>query len=328
MIIGGQNPLRFDTLMSHLCPMRILVLYYSQTGQLRDILDHCLAPFAQDPATEVDVVQVQTRHRFPFPWSNVGFFGIFPESVNGVPFELEPLGVDPSKHYDLIVLGYTVWFLQPSIPISSLLQHEDAERLFKGRKVVTVIGSRNMWVLAQERVKQHLQRLGADLVGNIVLTDRNKNLVSIITIIRWMFKGKKEAFWFFPPAGILKSDIEGSTRFGAIVRTHALQDNYAGMQDRLNDAGAVNINPSLLLLEHRATKLFRMYARFISAKGPFGSPERMGRVRLLSRLLPIGAFILSPITTLSTAIVSVLKKKELERQMAYHRQNSLRETPY
>lgn len=308
--------------------MRILVLYYSQTGQLRDILDHCLAPFTADAATEVDIVQVNTRHRFPFPWTNVGFFGIFPESVNGTPFELEPLDVDPDRHYDLIILGYTVWFLQPSIPISSLLQHPHAAQLFKGRRVVTVIGSRNMWVLAQERVKQHLHRLGADLVGNIVLTDRNKNLVSIITIIRWMFKGKKEAFWVFPPAGILRSDIEGSVRFGQILKEHSLKKDFNGMQEDLNAAGAVNINPSLLLLEQRATKLFRMYARFISAKGDFGNPDRLGRVRLLARLLPIGAFILSPITTLSTAVVSVLKKKDLQRQMDYYRQNDLRETSY
>lgn len=313
------------TAKRHLCPMRILVLYHSQTGQLRDILDHCLGPFRADPRCEVDFVQVQTCHRFPFPWSSEAFFGIFPESVNGIPFELEPLNIDLDQDCDLIVLGYTVWFLQPSIPISSLLQHRDAQKMFSGRKVVTVIGSRNMWVLAQERVKQHLKGLNAELVGNIALTDRNINLVSIITIIRWMFKGKKDAFLVFPPAGIIRKDIEDSTRFGEVLHDFSLRHDYSGMQDRLNDAGAVNINPSLLLLEQRATKLFKMYARFISVKGEFGDPNRAGRVRLLSRLLPIGAFILSPITTLSTAIVSVLKKKDLQRQIAYHSQNALRE---
>lgn len=308
--------------------MRILVLYYSQTGQLRDIIDHCLAPFVNDPNAEVDMVPVRTKHRFPFPWSSLEFFNLFPESVKGIPFGLEPLDVDPTKDYDLIVLAYTVWFLQPSIPVSSLLQHPDAERIFKGKPVVTLIGSRNMWVLAQERVKQHLHRLGAELVGNIALTDRNINLVSIITVIRWMFSGRKEAFWFFPPAGILEQDIRESVRFGEILHGHAARKDYAGMQDRLNDAGAVNINPSLLLLEHRATKLFGMYAEFIAVKGGFGNPARLGRVRLLSRLLPLGAFILSPITTLSTVIVSILKKKELQRQVAYHRQNALREKPY
>jgi hypothetical protein len=305
--------------------MRILVLYYSQTGQLRDIIDNCLAPLDSDEQMEVDIVSVSTVHRFEFPWSNVGFFNLFPESVGGVPFDLEPLGVDTSKDYDLIVLAYTVWFLQPSIPISSLLQHPDAARIFKGKPVVTLIGSRNMWVLAQEKVKQHLKRLQADLVGNIVLTDRNKNLISIITIIRWMFHGKKDAFWVFPPAGILKKDIEQSREFGAILRQHIKAGSYGGMQEELNSAGAVNINPSLVLLEDRATRLFKMYASFILAKGDFRSAARLPRVKLLSRLLPLGAFVLSPITTLSTMVALVVKRKELQERMTYHRKNALRE---
>lgn len=305
--------------------MRILVLYYSQTGQLLDIITNCLKPLMTNPAINVDLVPIKTKHRFEFPWTNVGFFNLFPESVNGVPFELEPIQVDLSKDYDLIVLAYTVWFLQPSIPISSLLQHPDALRIFKGKPVVTLIGSRNMWVLAQEKVKQHLHRLQANLVGNIVLTDRNINLVSIITIIRWMFHGKKEAFWIFPPAGILEKDIKDSQRFGAILSTHLLQSDYIGMQNALNLQGAVNINPSLLLLEHRATKLFKMYAKFISVKGDFHSTKRLGRVKLLSRLLPLGAFILSPITTISTLVARIVKRKSLQEQISYHSQNALRE---
>lgn len=305
--------------------MRILVLYYSQTGQLLDIITNCLNPLMTNPTINVDLVPVKTKHRFEFPWTNVGFFNLFPESVNGIPFELEPIQVDLSKDYDLIVLAYTVWFLQPSIPISSLLQHPDAQRIFKGKPVVTLIGSRNMWVLAQEKVKQHLHRLQANLVGNIVLTDRNINLVSIITIIRWMFHGKKDAFWIFPPAGILEKDITDSHRFGAILSTHLLKSDYSGMQNALNLQGAVNINPSLLLLEHRATKLFKMYAKFISVKGDFQSKKRLGRVKLLSRLLPLGAFILSPITTVSTLVTRIVKRESLQEQVSYHSQNALRE---
>jgi hypothetical protein len=314
-------PLKVNIIAS----MRILVLYYSQTGQLLDIITNCLNPLMTNPTINVDLVPVKTKHRFEFPWTNVGFFNLFPESVNGIPFELEPIQVDLSKDYDLIVLAYTVWFLQPSIPISSLLQHPDAQRIFKGKPVVTLIGSRNMWVLAQEKVKQHLHRLQANLVGNIVLTDRNINLVSIITIIRWMFHGKKDAFWIFPPAGILEKDITDSHRFGAILSTHLLKSDYSGMQNALNLQGAVNINPSLLLLEHRATKLFKMYAKFISVKGDFQSKKRLGRVKLLSRLLPLGAFILSPITTVSTLVTRIVKRESLQEQVSYHSQNALRE---
>ena len=305
--------------------MKVLVLYYSQTGQLREIADNCLSPLVEDDSVEIDFVKVETEHQFPFPWGRLEFFNAFPESVYGTPFKLKPLEVDGSKNYDLIILAYTVWYLNPSIPISSLLQHADAKKIFEGKKVITLLGSRNMWVLAQERVKRHLKELGSDLIGNIVLIDRNKNLVSIITIIRWMFYGKKNPFWGFPRAGIIQEDIESSHRFGEVVLNRLKRNDLADMQQELNEIGAVDINPSLLILEKRATKLFGMYAGFLSKKGGFYDKERLGRVSLLSFLLPIGAFILSPVTTISSYLISVIKRKELNAEIRYYRQNLLRE---
>ena len=305
--------------------MKVLVLYYSQTGQLKEIANNCLSPLVADASLELDFVKVETEHQFPFPWSLLEFFNAFPESVYGTPFKLKPIKVDESKNYDLIVLAYTVWYLNPSIPISSLLQHEDAKKIFNGKKVITLLGSRNMWVLAQEKVKRHLKNLEADLVGNIVLIDRNKNLVSIITIVRWMFYGKKNPFWGFPRAGIIQEDIESSNKFGKVILNRLKTNNHSDMQNDLNEIGAVDINPSLLILEKRATKLFGMYAGFLSKKGGFYNKERLGRVSLLSYLLPIGAFILSPVTTISSYLISIIKKKELNEEIRYFKQNSLRE---
>lgn len=305
--------------------MKILVLYYSQTGQLRQIVDRLLSPLVADGGMEVDLVKVETEHQFRFPWTRMEFFNAFPESVYGTPFKLKPIAFDRTKQYDMVVLAYTVWYLNPSIPISSLLQHEDAKAIFNGKKVITVVGSRNMWVLAQEKVKMQLQKLNADLIGNVVLIDRNTNLVSIITIIRWMFYGKKDPFWGFPRAGIIQEDIDASDKFGNVILQRLKAKDFSDMQNELNALGAVDINPSLLILEKRATKLFGMYAGFLSKKGGFFDQERRGRVSLLSYLLPIGAFVLSPITTISSFLISVIKKKELNAEIRYFSQNSLRD---
>ena len=182
-----------------------------------------------------------------------------------------------------------------------------------------------MWVLAQERVKRHLKELGTELIGNIVLIDRNKNLVSIITIIRWMFYGKKNPFWGFPRAGIIQEDIDASDRFGEVILSRIQANDLSDMQEELNSKGAVDINPSLLILEKRATKLFGMYAGFLSKKGGFYDKQRLGRVSLLSYALPIGAFILSPVTTLSSFLISIIKRKEIDSEIRYYKQNSLRD---
>ena len=305
--------------------MKVLVLYYSQTGQLKEIVKNCLAPLNDSQEVEVDLCKIETEHQFPFPWTRLEFFNVFPESVYGTPFPLKRLNIDKAKNYDLVILAYTVWYLNPSIPISSFLQSEEAKRILKDKPVVTLLGSRNMWVLAQEKVKRQLRNLEASIIGNVVLIDRNPNLVSIITIVRWMFYGKKNSFWGFPRAGIIQEDIDSSNKFGDVILERLKKGNLSDMQSELNEKRAVEINPSLLILEKRAAKLFGMYAGFLSKKGGFYDKERLGRVGLLSYVLPIGAFVLSPITTLSTFLVTKIKKKYVEAEIAYYKQNELRD---
>ena len=65
----------------------------------------------------------------------------------------------------------------------------------------------------------------------------------------------------------------------------------------------------LLILEKRASNIFKLYGNFIRAKGEYDDPARLGRGSLLSYLIPIGAFILSPITT------SILHRKSGEKRL-------------
>ena len=174
---------------------KILVIHYSQTGQLTEVLKALTQPLTL-AGVQVDHLPITPVTPYPFPWSRMGFFGVFPESVNGDPVPLLPAAA-PSSNYDLIIFGYTIWYLNPSIPANSFLRQADPA-LFRNTPVLTVIGARNMWVHAQEKVRKMLKGLGGIPVGNIVAEDRASNMVSLVTIIRWMFWGKKEAFFLFP----------------------------------------------------------------------------------------------------------------------------------
>lgn len=292
---------------------RILVISYSQTGQLDKLLDSVLGPVKKSGVT-VDHLVVEPVRPYPFPWGRVQFFNEFPESVYGIPTPLKPIKIDPEAKYDLVILGYTVWYLNPSIPINSFLRSAEAKALFRNKPVITIIGARNMWVLAQEKVRATIAQLGGRVVGNISLIDHASNLVSIVTVIRWMFYGRKEATALLPRAGISDAEIADSARFGEVIAQCLGQRSFENVGKTLRSQGAAHILPSLLVLEKRASKLFGMYAKFILAKGQHDDPARLGRVNLLSVLLPLGAFILSPITSLTTTLVSLIKKKELEAE--------------
>ena len=87
---------------------RILVIYYTQSGQLKEIADNFVAPF-QKKGVEVDFYQIEMETPFPFPWTNESFFGAFPESFLEIPQPIKPVSTAiMSKEYDLIVLAYQV----------------------------------------------------------------------------------------------------------------------------------------------------------------------------------------------------------------------------
>jgi hypothetical protein len=266
---------------------KVLIIYYCQTGQLKQIVDFVTGPLKND--CRLFFEELKPVPAYTFPWSSMSFFQVFPESVKEIPCELEPFKNNPDEDYDLIILAYQVWYLSPSIPASSFLESETAKKIFKGKPVITMIGVRNMWIMAQERVKSRIKEMGGRLVGNIVLVDPASNLTSVITIVRWLMKGEKGAFrWLglqFPPAGVPQKDIEQSSSFGNIIKGSLTAGNFEQLQERLVKAGAVKVDPVLMNIEKRGKMMFGIWAKMILKKGSYNDPAREGRLKLFKYYL-------------------------------------------
>ncbi|CAL1516677.1 hypothetical protein [Chitinophaga sp. MM2321] len=301
---------------------KILVVYFTQTGQLKRIIDHVLAPL--EGKVDITFEQLVPVTPFPFPWGKQQFYDTMPETVQGTPRGIQPLKVDVNTPFDLVILAYQPWFLSPSQPTAAFLQSEAAARLLKDKPVLTLLGSRNMWLNAQEKVKGYLEKAGAKLVGNIVLVDKSPNLVSLITILRWAFKGKKEATRFLPQAGVQENEIVTAARFAAPIEKALAEKQWNELQPQLLSLNAVELIPNLVVLEGNGISAFRFWAKFISAKGGPGAPARQGRVFMYRGLLLVGIFVLTPITLISSLIKLNLKKNQLQREVEYYKGITLR----
>lgn len=294
---------------------RILVLYYTQTGQLRNIIDNVLVDIKDK--VEIDYARIEPVVPFPFPWTALQFFDAMPETVEGLPGDIRLQDESVmNKDYDLVIFGYQPWFLNPSQPTTAFLKSKYAA-ILKDKPVITIVGSRNMWLHAQEKVKEGLQRAGAQLVGNIVLMDTHTNLVSLLTVIRWSFKGQKEASGLLPAAGVPDKEIQNAQRYGVPIYRHLVENNLFDLQRELLLMGAIKLNPGLVLLEQRGIKNFRYWAKFIREKGGPGDPNRAGRVMLFKNILLVAIFILSPISSLTAFIKLQLKKRTLLKDVEY-----------
>ena len=236
---------------------KVLAIYYTQSGQLAEIIGNFTKPLVA-AGISVETVQVKLKNDFPFPWTADSFFSVMPE--------LEPFRLKQDK-YDLVILGYQAWFLSPSIPFNSLMQDPELLRVLNGTPVITVTGARNMWLNAFVRVKKLIHAAGATIVGNIALVDTHPNPVSFVTIFHWMLHGKKDRYLnIFPPAGVSEADILHTRAFGEIVLNHLNNNDWQEMQEEMVNAGAVKLIYNLMVIESFAGRMFNLWAGMISKR--------------------------------------------------------------
>lgn len=302
---------------------RVLVLHYSQTGQLNRVLESIVQPLRLNPAISIVDQLIEPVKDFPFPWPFVRFINTFPEAAHERGCQIKPFAIDTNEKFDLVILAYQVWFLAPSIPVTGFLQSDAAKSLLNDTPVVTVIACRNMWLMAQEKVKAHLDRLGAKLVGNIALVDEAGTAASFISTPLWVLTGKKGPFPLrIPAAGVSEKDILAATRFGEAINTYWQQRNDQPDETLLQGLGAVHVNENLILSEKVGSRSFYLWGKLFLA---IGGPDAWLRKPLtLVYAVFLFAMIITvvPVTTLLKRLLSPLMKNRINKQKAYFAQPS------
>lgn len=294
---------------------KILVIYYSQTGQLKDIVKNIAQPFEEKKDEySVTYYNIQLKKDFPFPWPSDVFFNTFPESYLQIPSEILPPPEDVlNQKFDLILFGYQVWYLTPSIPIISFLKSGYAENILKDTPVVTISGTRNMWMLSQEKLKVYLRDLKAQLVGNIALVDRHDNYTSVLTILRWLTTGQKEKSGILPAAGISDEEIIGSVKYGKIIEGHLRENSLKNLQPDLVKNGAVEIRPFLVRVEKVGNKIFTVWSNLIIKK----KEKRPLLIKFFKVYLMAAIWIISPIVLIFHILLAPLLWFKRKKQREY-----------
>jgi hypothetical protein len=293
----------------------ILVIYYSQTGQLEDIVRNIAQPFeAKKEAYDITYYNIQLKEDFPFPWPGDVFFNTFPESYLQIPKEILPPSEEIlNKKYDLILFGYQVWYLTPSIPIISFLKSDYAKQILKNTPVVTISGTRNMWMLSQEKLKVYLRDLQAKLVGNIALVDRHDNYTSVLTILRWLTTGQKEKSGLLPAAGVSDEEISGSVKYGEIIERHFNNNDLTHLQPDLVKNGAVEIRAFLVRVEKVGNKIFTVWSNLIIKK----KEKRPLLIKFFKVYLMAAIWIISPVVLVLHLLTTPIFWFKRQKQKRY-----------
>ena len=271
----------------------------------------------QAEGVAVHIETLRPAKPFPFPWSFFSFLDAFPESAHMIPPQLAPLSLTGDEDFDLVILPYQVWFLAPSQPVTAFLKHPLATKLLAGKPVVTVIACRNMWMLAQEKMKSLLNECGARLLDNVALVDPSPTMASLWSTPFWLLSGKKDFLKFLPPAGVDAASIEATSRFGYALRDALFKNEERGTAPLLAGLKAVNANPHLLVSEKAGTRSFYLWGKLLRAVGEPGQWQRypflvlyvIFLITLIMTVVPLSLLVQSLLRPFTRRRFAVLKQQ-------------------
>lgn len=293
--------------------LTVAVFYYTQTGQALAIARSLCAPL-EAAGCRVVTREIRPVTAYPYPWSSEAFFQVFPESRLGIACAIEPVDLSGAvAEADLVIVVGQSWYLSLSTPLHAFFQSPEVRAYLHGRPVVFVNGCRNMWVMTQSETRRYLREIGARYVGFIELHDRAPNLVSVLTIIRWLFYGRKEATRLLPAAGVSQRDVADADRFGLIILRTLYDGQWEQLQERLMREGAVTFIPQLYFIERNGYRMWGRWAHFVRHRGGAGDPRRQGRLRLFKAYLFFVLYAVSPFGLLFYWLTYPLRRAALER---------------
>lgn len=295
----------------------ILLISYSQTGQLNQLVQSFISPIEScSPQIQIDHIQLNPQHPYPFPWKFIHFFNTFPETVHLQPTKIEPISLK-YPHYDLVIIAYSVWFLSPSQPITAFMQSEIAKTILHNTPVITLIGCRNMWLIAQEKMKEMIQLSGGKLIGNIVKIDQCSSAASFITTPLWLLTGKKQAIKWLPEAGIAPSQINDMAYFGERLKQILLNHNLLNHK-LFQHMGAAYVNERLITSEHIAYRSFKIWGKLLIKLGHISYYLRLTILWFYIIFLVIMILTIVPISATIKYLTAPLFNRHIKKQKTYY----------
>jgi hypothetical protein len=273
---------------------KIAIFYYTQSGQALQIAQSVCQPL-ENAGNAIIYKAIEPENPFPFPWTCWSFFETFPEARLSIPTgKLKEIDFSDVHDADLVIISGQSWYLSPSLPFHAFFQDEKVKAYLKGKNIVNISGCRNMWVMAQRKIREYIYKAGGNYVGHIVLQDHAPNLISVLTIIRWLFFGKKEASRWLPAAGVSDDDIKNASRFGVIINETLANGHWNDLQNNLMREKAVEYKPSIVFIEKTGHQIFGIWARFIRKKGGYQDKRRAWRIKLFCWYLFFVLYVASP----------------------------------
>ena len=178
-------------------PQRVLLLYYTYTGQSLKVLAAAEEVF-RERGMEVHRAQIEfTDPRFVetfsrFPMRNVwrDFFSVLPAQTRRATGTIRIPEEVRTNSYDLVCIGSPTWWRTASMPMRSFLKSPEARNLLAGRPFAVFVVCRRYWRENYNAVRRLAVRQGGRFVDGIHFEYPGTQIRSLLSLTSYLGSGE------------------------------------------------------------------------------------------------------------------------------------------
>jgi len=216
MIDGGKTSDR---------PRRVLLLYYSYTGQSGKVLDAAGEVFRERGcevfSAPIEFTDPRYAERFSrFPMKNVwpDFLGMLPAQTLRATGQIRTPDEVRGSDYDLICIGSPTWWRTVSMPLRSFLTSHEARPLLDGKPFAVFVVCRRYWRENLNAVRKLAEKKGGHYVGGVHFGYPGDQVRSMLSLTSYLGSGEYRQRYLgvsIPTTNISEEQLDETRRFAA-----------------------------------------------------------------------------------------------------------------
>jgi menaquinone-dependent protoporphyrinogen IX oxidase len=208
-------------------PPRVLLLYYSYTGQSHKVLEAAGEVF-RDRGCEVHNAEIEfTDQRYAEKFSRFPMRRVWPDMLSvlgaqkrGETGEIRIPDEARDGDYDLICIGSPTWWQTVSMPLRSFLKSDEARKLLSGKPFVVFVVCRQYWQENSDAVRELAEQQGGRYVDEIHFTYPGDSLRSMLSLTSYLGSGEYRQKYLglrIPPTNVQPEQLEQTRIFAATL---------------------------------------------------------------------------------------------------------------
>jgi menaquinone-dependent protoporphyrinogen IX oxidase len=219
-------------------PPRVLLLYYSYTGQSQKVLEAAGEVFRERGCevhkAEIEFTDQRYAERFSrFPMRRVwpDMLSVLPAQKRGQTGEIRTPDTVRTGDYDLICIGSPTWWQTVSMPMRSFLKSDEARNLLSGTPFAVFVVCRQFWRENSTAVRELAEQQGGKYVDELHFTYPGDPLRSMLSLTSYLGSGEYRDRYLgmrIPPTNVQPEQLEQTRTFAAALADRLFGKATAG----------------------------------------------------------------------------------------------------